>query len=133
MINAINGVNVQKPVQKIAPVAKHVTQPDGLDRGGRKGGRYGSIDEKQNDNLILELNNIGIQLKAILDMKAGKKVDVRKQSNELVEDAVKTPVQKQKDDVIVELGYIGDVLKKIVDVKSGKEVEPKPKKVATRG
>ncbi len=91
-----------------------------------------TLDEKQNDNLLLELNYIGSQLKALLDIQAGKDVKVKKFANDLPEDSVKTPVQKQKDDAIVELGYIGDVLKKMVDVKTGKLEEEKPRKTAER-
>ena len=91
-----------------------------------------TIDEKQNDNLLLELSYIGSQLKTLLDLQAGKEVNVKQFANKLPEDAIKTPVQKQKDDAIVELGYIGDVLKKMVDVKTGKLEEEKPRKTADR-
>ncbi|MBR1943729.1 hypothetical protein IJ843_08350 [bacterium] len=110
----------------------HVTEPVELKTGGRKGQKYQSVEEKQNDNILLELNYIGSQLKTLLDIKAGKEVKVEKYSNKLPEDKFKTNVEKQKDDAIVELGYIGDVLKKMVDVNAGKEVEPKPKKQAER-
>lgn len=129
MISAVN--SVAKPQNLVS--AKKVTAPVELQKGGRKGGSYASIDEKQNENLLLELNYIGSQLKALLDMKAGKNVTVEKVANKLPEDEKKTFAQKQKDDAIVELGYIGDVLKKMVDVNAGKEVEPTPKKKATRG
>lgn len=93
--------------------------------------KFQTIEEKQNDNILLELNYIGSQLKTLLDMKAGKEVKVEKTSNNLPEDKFKSNIEKQKDEAIVELGYIGDVLKKMVDVKSGKE-DVNPKKHADR-
>lgn len=118
----IQPVNVATPVSKVAP-AKNVTKPAELVVGNRNPKKYASIDEKQNDNLLMELNYIGNQLKAMLDVKAGKEVKVDKVANKLPEDEQKTTAQKQKDDMIVELGYIGDVLKKMSDVSQGKEVE----------
>jgi len=128
MIQAINAastaVTTPKTLAPIKPVSKI---GNSLPREAKK-----SIDEKQNDNLLLELDYIGSQIKAILDMKAGKEVKVEKFANKLEEDDKKTPLQKQKDDAIVELGYIGDCLKKIADLNSGKEIEEKPKKQAER-
>jgi len=126
MINAVGPV-VSTP-KTLAPkkVAVQSSKVGNLKKDNR------TLDEKQNDNLLLELNYIGSQLKTLLDMQAGKEVKVNKFSNKLPEDELKTPVQKQKDDAIVELGYIGDVLKKMVDVKAGKDVDPKPKKQAER-
>jgi hypothetical protein len=118
MISAVNpAVSATKAVatQNVTTT----TTPVELKKGGRKSGTYASIDEKQNDNVLMELNYIGTQLKALLDIQAGKSVKVSKTSNKLPEDEFKTPEQKQKDDAIVELGYIGDVLKKMVDVKQG--------------
>ena len=132
MINAVNPV--ASTPKAVKTVNKSVQVPaELLKKGGKNGGAYASIDEKQNDNLVMELNYIGTQLKAILDLKAGKNVKVSKYSNELPEDSFKTNAQKQKDEAIVELGYIGDVLKKIADVNAGKEVESvKTKKQADR-
>ncbi len=124
MINAVSPV-IPKT---LAPqkVAVQSTKVGNLKKDNR------TLDEKQNDNLLLELNYIGSQLKALLDIQAGKEVKVNKFANELPEDELKNPVQKQKDDAIVELGYIGDVLKKMVDVKSGRLEEEKPRKTAER-
>ena len=124
MINAVSPVITKT----LAPqkVAVQSTKVGNLKKDNR------TLDEKQNDNLLLELNYIGSQLKALLDIQAGKEVKVNKFANELPEDELKNPVQKQKDDAIVELGYIGDVLKKMVDVKSGRLEEEKPRKTAER-
>lgn len=86
------------------------------------------IDAKQNDNLLLNLDYVGKQVKALLDLTAGREVKVDKFANPLPEDAYKTKAQKQKDDAIVELGYIGDCLNKLVKAKVGKLDEPKQKR-----
>ena len=117
----IQAISAAQPATKTVST-KNVTKPlsytaDRIKKDNR------SIDEKQHDNLVLELDYIGKSLKAILDVKAGKNVDVKKQANKLEDDDVKTPAQKQKDDVIVELGFIGDVLKNLADVNAGKEVK----------
>jgi len=128
MIQAINSASVAVTTPKTLTPVKPVNKiGNSLPKEAKK-----SIDEKQNDNLLLELNYIGTQLKAILDMKAGKEVKVEKFANKLPEDEKKSPIQKQKDDAIVELGYIGDCLKKIADLNAGKEIEAKPKKTAER-
>lgn len=123
----ISAVNPALAVTKVA-APKKVSKPETMNLNRNKEVNKKSVDENQNDNLILELNYIGSQLKALLDIQAGKNVKVAKFSNELPEDKNKTTAQKQKDDAIVELGYIGDVLKTMVDVKSGKTEEVKPKK-----
>lgn len=128
----VKAVSMATPVSNVV-TQKNVTKPMELKTGARNGQTYKSIDEKQNDNILLELNYIGTQLKAMLDMKVGKEVKVEKFANKLPEDDFKTTAQKQKDDAIVQLGYIGDVLKKMVDVKTGNLEEEKPKKHATRG
>ncbi|MBR1681003.1 hypothetical protein IJ707_04345 [bacterium] len=128
MINAVNPAVAAPKAMSV----KNVSTPVELKTGGRKGQTYRSVDEKQNDNILLELNYIGSQLKTLLDMKAGKEVKVEKYSNKLSEDEFKSNKEKQKDEAIVELGYIGDVLKKMVDVKSGKLEEEKPRKTAER-
>ena len=86
------------------------------------------IDAKQNDNLLLNLDYVGKQVKALLDLTAGREVKVDKFANPLQEDAYKTKDQKQKDEAIVQLGYIADCLSKLVEVKAGKTEEEKPKK-----
>ena len=126
MINAVNPVvSTQKTLAPQKINAKN-TRVDSSKKDNR------TLDEKQNDNLLLELNYIGSQLKTLLDIQAGKEIKVSKFANKVPEDEVKTPAQKQKDDAIVELGYIGDVLKKMVDVKSGKTAEEKTRKTAER-
>ncbi|MBR1907553.1 hypothetical protein IJ818_01295 [bacterium] len=127
MIQAINSATAVTTPKTLTPVKPVKKISNSLPREAKK-----SIDEKQNDNLLLELNYIGTQVKAILDMKAGKEVKVEKFANKLPEDEKKTPVQKQKDEAIVELGYIGDCLKKIADLNAGKSIEEKPKKTAER-
>lgn len=118
----IQAISAAQPVTKTV-ATKNVTKPLNYTAERVKKENNKSIDEKQHDNLVLELDYIGKSLKALLDVKAGKNVDVKKQANKLEEDDVKTPAQKQKDDVIVELGYIGDVLKNLADVNAGKEVK----------
>lgn len=86
------------------------------------------IDEKQNNDLLVNLDYVGRQVKALLDLTAGREVKVLKDSNPLPEDEYKTPVQKQKDDAIVQIGYIGDCLNKLVKAKAGNLDESKPKK-----
>ena len=71
---------------------------------------------------------MGRQVKALLDLTAGREVKVLKDSNPLPEDEYKTPAQKQKDDAIVQIGYIGDCLNKLVKAKAGNLDESKPKK-----
>lgn len=128
MIEAISSASKVMTTPKTVTPVKPVNKiGNSLPREAKK-----SIDEKQNDNILLELDYIGKQVKAMLDMKAGKEVKVEKFANKLEEDDKKTPLQKQKDDAIVELGYIGDCLKKIADLNSGKEIEEKPKKQAER-
>jgi len=128
MVQAINSaskvVTTPKAFTPVAPVKKI---GNSLPREAKK-----SIDEKQNDNILLELDYIGKQVKAMLDIKAGKEVKVEKFANKLVDDDKKTPVQKQKDEAIVELGYIGDCLKKLADLNAGKEIEEKPSKQTKR-
>lgn len=128
MIEAINSASkvmtAPKALNPVKPVSKI---SNSLPKEAKK-----SIDEKQNDNILLELDYIGKQVKAMLDMKAGKEVKVEKFANKLEDDDKKTPVQKQKDEAIVELGYIGDCLKKMADLTAGKEIEEKPKKHADR-
>ena len=128
MIEAVNSASkVMTTPKTVAPVKPVNKIGNSLPKEAKK-----TIDEKQNDNILLELDYIGKQVKAMLDMKAGKEVKVEKFANKLPEDEKKTPVQKQKDDAIVELGYIGDCLKKIVDLNAGKNIEEKPKKTADR-
>lgn len=86
------------------------------------------IDEKQNNDLLVNLDYVGRQVKALLDLTAGREVKVLKDSNPLPEDEYKTPAQKQKDDAIVQIGYIGDCLNKLVKAKAGNFDESKPKK-----
>ena len=86
------------------------------------------IDEKQNNDLLVNLDYVGRQVKALLDLTAGREVKVLKDSNPLPEDEYKTPAQKQKDDAIVQIGYIGDCLNKLVKAKAGNLDESKPKK-----
>ncbi len=86
------------------------------------------IDEKQNNDLLVNLDYVGRQVKALLDLTAGREVKVLKDSNPLPEDEYKTPAQKQKDDAIVQIGYIGDCLNKLVKAKAGNLDELKPKK-----
>lgn len=86
------------------------------------------IDEKQNNDLLVNLDYVGRQVKALLDLTAGREVKVLKDSNPLPEDEYKTPAQKQKDDAIVQVGYIGDCLNKLVKAKAGNLDESKPKK-----
>ena len=87
------------------------------------------IDAKQNDNLLLNLDYVGKQVKALLDLTAGREVKVEKFANKLADDDKRTPTQIQKDEIIVELGNIGDVLKKLNDVENGKlQEDVKPKK-----
>ena len=86
------------------------------------------IDEKQNNDLSVNLDYVGRQVKALLDLTAGREVKVLKDSNPLPEDEYKTPAQKQKDDAIVQIGYIGDCLNKLVKAKAGNLDESKPKK-----
>lgn len=86
------------------------------------------IDAKQNTDLLINLDYVGRQVKALLDLTAGREVKVLKDSNPQPEDAYKTPAQKQKDDAIVQIGYIGDCLNKLVMAKAGKLDEVKPKR-----
>ena len=86
------------------------------------------IDEKQNNDLLVNLDYVGRQVKALLDLTAGREVKVLKDSNPLPEDEYKTPAQNQKDDAIVRIGYIGDCLNKLVKAKAGNLDESKPKK-----
>ena len=86
------------------------------------------IDEKQNNDLLVNLDYVGRQVKALLDLTAGREVKVLKDSNPLPEDEYQTPAQKQKDDAIVQIGYIGDCLNKLVKAKAGNLDESKPKK-----
>ena len=86
------------------------------------------IDEKQNNDLLVNLDYVGRQVKSLLDLTAGREVKVLKDSNPLPEDEYKTPAQKQKDDAIVQIGYIGDCLNKLVKAKAGNLDESKPKK-----
>ena len=86
------------------------------------------IDEKQNNDLLVNLDYVVRQVKALLDLTAGREVKVLKDSNPLPEDEYKTPAQKQKDDAIVQIGYIGDCLNKLVKAKAGNLDESKPKK-----
>lgn len=86
------------------------------------------IDAKQNNDLLVNLDYVGRQVKALLDLTAGREVKVVKDSNPQPEDEYKTPAQKQKDDAIVQIGYIGDCLNKLVKAKAGKLDEAKPKK-----
>ena len=128
MIEAINSASKVMTTPKTVTPVKPVNKiGNSLAREAKK-----SIDEKQNDNILLELDYIGKQVKAMLDMKAGKEVKVEKFANKLPEDDKKTPVQKQKDEAIVELGYIGDCLKKMADLTAGKDISEKPKKHADR-
>lgn len=128
MINAVSAVSTAKVVTPVKN-EKFFALPS----SARQSELRKIIDEKQNENLVIELDYIGKQLKTLLDIKAGREVKVEKYANKLPEDDFKTTAQKQKDDAIVQLGYIGDVLKKMVDVKTGNLEEEKPKKHATRG